>query len=160
MKVGQSIDIHPLTPARPLILGGVTIPHHLGLAGHSDADVLVHAIAEAIIGALGLGDLGTHFPDNDDTNKDRSSLDILAEVYTMMSANGYEIGNIDSLVIIEKPHLSPYVASMRENIAGALNCEPFLVNIKATRGEGLGFVGEEKGVVATAVVLLKEIEDE
>ena len=160
MKAGQSIDIHPLSPNRPLILGGVNIPYPLGLAGHSDADVLVHAIAEAVIGALGLGDLGTHFPDHLTVNKDRSSLDILAEVTKMMVDNGYSIGNVDSLVIIEKPGLSPYIPQMKENIARVLGCPLTAVNVKATRGEGLGFVGEEKGAVATAVVLLKGSEDE
>lgn len=160
MKVGQSIDIHPLNPDRPLILGGVTIPHYLGLAGHSDADVLTHAIAEAVIGALGLGDLGTFFPDTAVINKDRSSLDILAEIGKMMTEKGYTIGNIDSLVIIEKPKLSPYIQEMKENIARVLGCQTTDVNVKATCGENLGFVGEEKGAIASAVVLLKGKEDE
>ena len=160
MKVGQSIDIHPLSSERSLILGGVNIPHHSGLVGHSDADVLTHAIAEAIIGALGLGDLGTHFPDDQEINKDRSSLDILAEVGKMLKDKQQLIGNIDALIIIEKPQLRPYIAAMKENIAKVLACQSEQVNIKATRAEGLGFVGEERGVVATAVVLLKGKEDD
>jgi len=160
MKVGQSIDIHPLSRDRALILGGVTILHYAGLVGHSDADVLVHAVAEAIIGALGLGDLGTHFPDNKEINKDRNSLDILKEVFRMMKERGYSIGNIDALILCEKPLLVPYIPAMKENIAGVLECDNTEVNIKATRGEGLGFVGEEKGIVASAVVLLKGKEDE
>ena len=154
-KIGQSTDIHPLKKGRRLMIGGVEIEHYQGLDGHSDADVLTHAIAEAIIGALGKGDLGKHFPDTDDKWKDCDSLGILAEVSEMMQADNYEIGNIDALVIIEKPKLSPYIEKMRGNIAKILDCEVELVNIKATRGEGLGIVGEEKGVIAQAIVLLR-----
>lgn len=155
MRIGQSTDIHKLAENRKLILGGVEVDHYFGLVGHSDADVLLHVIAEAIIGALGLGDIGKHFPDTDLKYKDISSLKILEHVYMLMIENGYEINNIDSLVIIEKPMLSPYIKNMQENVSNALNCEVNQVNIKATRGEKLGYIGREEGVMAQAVVLLK-----
>ena len=160
MRIGQSTDIHRLVTERPLILGGVKIPHSLGLLGHSDADVLVHAIAEAIIGALGKGDLGTHFPDTALKYQGISSLKILSEVYAMMREQKQVVGNIDALVIIEKPKLIGYIDEMRRNVAEVLHCEKGVVNIKATTGEGLGFVGTEQGAIATAVVLLVEEEDE
>lgn len=160
MKIGQSVDIHRLVENRKLILAGVKIPYSLGLLGHSDADALSHAIAEAIIGALSLGDLGSHFPDDDKKNQDRCSLEILKEVYLLMDSLGYKIGNIDSLIMIEEPKMAPYIALMIDNIAESLNCSTNVVNVKATRGEGLGFVGEKKGVVALATVLLKGKEDD
>ena len=160
MKIGQSIDIHQLVNGHPLVLGGVEIPFHLGLLGHSDADALVHAIAEAIIGALGLGDLGRHFPDNDEAYKNIASLEILGNVYQMMVERKQRIGNVDALIIIEKPKIAPYLAAMQENIARVLHCEAALINIKATTGETLGFVGNSQGVVASAVVLLKGEEDD
>ena len=156
MRIGQSIDIHQLVENRDLILGGVKIPYEKGLLGHSDADVLVHAIAEAIIGALALGDLGTHFPDNDPKYKDISSLILLEEVYKMMIANNYIIGNVDSTILIEEPKLAPYKKQMQKYIADILHCDINQVNIKATRGEKLGFVGNKEGVIAQAVVLLEE----
>lgn len=156
MRIGQSIDIHQLVENRDLILGGVKIPYEKGLLGHSDADVLVHAIAEAIIGALALGDLGAHFPDNDPKYKDISSLILLEEVYKMMIANNYIIGNVDATILIEEPKLAPYKKQMQQNIADILHCGINQVNIKATRGEKLGFVGNKEGVIAQAVVLLEE----
>lgn len=156
MRIGQSIDIHQLVENRDLILGGVKIPYEKGLLGHSDADVLVHAIAEAIIGALALGDLGTHFPDNEPKYKDISSLILLEEVYKMMIANNYIIGNVDATILIEEPKLAPYKKQMQQNIANILHCDINQVNIKATRGEKLGFVGNKEGVIAQAVVLLEE----
>ena len=156
MRIGQSIDIHQLVENRDLILGGVKIPYEKGLLGHSDADVLVHAIAEAIIGALALGDLGAHFPDNDPKYKGISSLLLLEEVYKMMIANNYVIGNLDATILIEEPKLAPYKKQMQQNIADILHCDINQVNIKATRGEKLGFVGNKEGVVALAVVLLEE----
>ncbi len=155
MRIGQSTDIHQLAEKNKLILGGVEIDHHLGLVGHSDADVLLHVIAEAIIGALGMGDIGKHFPDTDAKYKGISSLKLLEHVYTLMNENGFEINNIDSLVIIEKPLLSPYINSMQDNVAKALNCSADQINIKATRGEKLCYIGREEGVMAQAVVLLK-----
>lgn len=153
-RIGQSTDIHQLVENRKLILGGVEIPYHLGLEGHSDADVLLHAIAEAILGALGLNDLGTMFPDNDDKYKGISSLMLLKQVYEVMDVKGYKINNIDSLVIIEKPKLRDYIDKMKINIANALNTSVENVNVKATCSEKIGFVGRQEGAVAQAIVML------
>lgn len=153
-RIGQSSDIHQLVEGRELILGGVHIPHTKGLLGHSDADVLTHAIAESILGALALGDLGKHFPDTDERYKGADSLMLLREVTAMMQHKGYEIQNLDALVMIEKPKMAPHIEQMRANIAKCLQCSIEQVSIKATRGEGLGFVGNEEGVQAQAVVLL------
>lgn len=155
MRIGQSTDIHQLIKGRKLILGGVEIQHHLGLLGHSDADVLLHVIAEAIIGALALGDIGKHFPDTDPKYQGISSIELLKHVYKLMSDKGYKINNIDSLVIIENPKLAPYILEIKVNIAKALNCSLDDINVKATRGEKLGYIGREEGVMAQAVVLLK-----
>lgn len=156
MRIGQSTDIHRLVEGRKLILGGVEIESDLGLLGHSDADALTHAVAEAILGALALGDLGKHFPDTDPKWEGVSSLLILEEVYKMMDEKGYQIGNVDALVMIEKPKMAPHIDAMRENFVKALHCDKEKVSVKATRGEGLGFVGRREGVQAFAVVLLEE----
>lgn len=153
-RIGQSTDIHKLVEGRKLILGGVEIPHEKGLLGHSDADALIHAIAESMLGALALGDLGKHFPDTDEQWKGVSSLVILKKVGTMVKDLGYRVGNIDALIMIERPKMAPYILKMRENIANVLECELNQVSVKATRGEKLGFVGEEKGVQAQCVTLL------
>ena len=154
MRIGQSTDIHRLAEGRKLILGGVEIPSDLGLVGHSDADALCHAVAEAILGALALGDLGKWFPDTDPKWEGADSIKILAQVGVMMRQRSYTIGNIDSLIMIEKPKMAPHIMAMRENIARALVCDLDNVSVKATRGEGLGFVGKSEGVHAQAVVLL------
>ena len=156
MKIGQATDIHKLVENRPLILGGVEIEFENGLLGHSDADVLTHAVAESIIGALGQGDLGRHFPDTDPAYEGISSLILLERVYEMMDDMGYKVGNIDATVMIERPKLSPYKKQMEENLAEILHCAPERVNVKATRGEGLGFVGRGEGVQAFSVCLLEE----
>ena len=156
-RIGQSSDIHKLVKDRKLILGGVEIKSEVGLLGHSDADALLHAIAEAIIGALALNDLGHHFPDNDDKYKDISSLKILEEVYKLMINNGYEIVNVDSLIMIENIKMKPYINMMKENIAKTLNTSINNVNVKATCAEKLGFIGRGEGVMAQAIVLLKKI---
>lgn len=156
MRIGQSKDIHKLVEGRDLIIGGVNIPFDKGLLGHSDADVLVHAIIESIIGAMGLKDIGTHFPDNDSKYEGISSLLLLDETYELLKKNNYHIINIDSLIIIEKPKMAPYLDQMKENIATHLHIDTSKINIKATRGEGLGFVGEGLGVVAEAVCLIEE----
>ncbi|MCH4021085.1 MAG: 2-C-methyl-D-erythritol 2,4-cyclodiphosphate synthase [Erysipelotrichaceae bacterium] len=156
MRIGQSSDIHQLAAGRKLILGGVEIPHEKGLVGHSDADALVHAVAEAILGALALGDLGKWFPDTDPKWEGVSSLIILKEVACMMQKKGYHIGNVDALVMIERPKMAPHIMKMRENIASCLHTDIDNVSVKATRGEKLGFVGREEGVLAQAVVLLEE----
>lgn len=154
MRIGQSTDIHQLVEGRKLILGGVEIPHTKGLLGHSDADALLHAVTEAIIGAIGLGDIGKHFPDTDPKYKGISSMELLNHTYDLMVQFGYEIGNVDSLILIERPKMANYIDQMKENIATCLHCQFSQINVKATRGEGLGFVGREEGVMAQAVVLL------
>ena len=156
MRIGQSTDIHQLVEGRKLILGGVEIEHTKGLLGHSDADALLHAVSEAILGALALGDLGHYFPDTDERWLGVSSLVILEKVYEMMVERGYHIGNVDSLVLIERPKMAPHIEKMRENIAHALHTDVGNISVKATRGEKMGFVGREEGVLAQAVVLLEE----
>lgn len=156
-RIGQSTDIHQLVENRKLIIGGVLIDHPFGLLGHSDADVLVHVIAEAFLGALALGDLGRHFPDTDARFKDINSLDLLKEVYKMVVSKGYKVVNIDSLVMIEQPKLAPYLELMKQQICPLLNIQNDQLNLKATRGEKLGFIGRQEGVVAQAVVLLKKV---
>ena len=156
MRIGQSTDIHRFAENRKLVLGGVEIPYEKGLLGHSDADALTHAVAEAILGALALGDLGHHFPDTDPKWEGVNSLIILKEVGKMMRDLGYRIGNIDSLILIEKPKMAPHIEKMHHNFAEALDCDISRVSVKATRGEGLGFVGRQEGVLAQAVVLLVE----
>ena len=156
MRIGQSIDIHQLSEGEAITLGGIKIPCPFKTLAHSDGDALLHAISESILGALALGDLGHHFPDTDPKYKDISSLILLKEVYHLMDKAGYKIGNVDSLIIIEKPKMAPYIEDMRKNIAAVLNTDIQNISVKATRGEKLGFVGESKGVVATAIVLLNE----
>ena len=156
MRIGQSIDIHQLVEGRPLILGGVEIPHTKGLLGHSDADVLLHAIAESILGALALGDLGKHFPDTDPKYKGISSLILLEHVYQLMDKKGYHIGNLDATILAERPKMAPHIQAMQENVAKALHCQIDQVSIKATRGEKMGFVGHEEGIMSTCVCLLEE----
>lgn len=156
MRIGQSTDIHQLAEGRKLIIGGAEIPHTKGLVGHSDADALTHAVAEAILGALALGDLGKWFPDTDEKWKGVDSQIILKEVARMMNEKGYRIGNVDSLIMIEKPKMAPHIQQMRENFAKALHCSIDQVSVKATRGEKMGFVGREEGVQAFAVVLLED----
>ena len=156
MRIGQSIDIHKLVEGRDLILGGVKIPYEKGLLGHSDADALLHVIIEAIIGAMGLKDIGTHFPDNDPKYEGISSLLLLDETYKLMKDNGYKLVNLDSLIMIEKPKMAPYIDEMRRNIAKHLHADISQINVKATRGEGLGFVGNGEGVEAHCVCLIEE----
>ena len=156
MRIGQSVDIHQLVEGRDLILGGVKIEHSKGLLGHSDADVLVHAIMESLIGAMGLGDLGKHFPDTDPKYKGISSILLLEETYKMMEAHGYEVGNIDAIILAERPKMAPHIPLMKENIARTLHTDISRINIKATRGEKLGFVGREEGIVSMSVCLIEE----
>ncbi len=158
MRVGQSTDIHQLVEGRPLILGGVHIEHPVGCLGHSDGDVLLHAIAEAILGACGLRDLGTHFPDTDMQYKDASSMVLLSTVFSIIQLHGFSINNIDSLIILEKPKLAPYIDAMTNNIANVLHIDPSRVNVKATTSENMGFVGRREGIMAQAIVSVKEIE--
>lgn len=157
MRIGQSIDIHQLVEGRKLILGGVEIPYEKGLKGHSDADVLLHAIIESIIGALGEGDIGKHFPDTDNQYKGISSLILLEKTYHLMNEKGYKIGNVDAIIMTEQPKMAPHIPLMRENIAKALHCDISQINIKATRGEKLGFVGRGEGIVSQAVCLIENV---
>lgn len=153
-RIGHSTDIHQLVPNRKLILGGVQIDYELGLLGHSDADCLLHAITEAIIGALGIGDIGTHFPDNDIKYKDINSQILLSKAYSLAKEKGYYINNLDSTIFAEKPKMAPYIPKMRKIIAEILETDEENINIKATRGEKLGFIGRGEGIVCEAVVLL------
>lgn len=155
-RIGQSIDIHQLVEGRDLVLGGVKIDYEKGLLGHSDADVLLHAIIESIIGALGLGDIGKHFPDTDDKYKGISSMILLEHCYHLMDDYGYEINNLDSLILCEQPKMAPHIQKMKENVAKTLHCDESQINIKATRGEKMGFIGRGEGIQAQAVVLLKK----
>lgn len=157
MRIGQSIDIHQLVEGRKLILGGVEIPYKKGLKGHSDADVLLHAIIESIIGALGEGDIGKHFPDTDDRYKGISSMILLEETYKLITEKGYKIGNVDAIIMTEQPKMAPHIPTMRHNIAKVLHCDVTQINVKATRGEKLGFVGRGEGIVSQAVCLLENV---
>jgi 2-C-methyl-D-erythritol 2,4-cyclodiphosphate synthase len=156
MRAGIGFDVHAFDPARPLVLGGVRIPDAPGLAGHSDADVLCHAIADALLGAASLGDIGEHFPDTDERWKDASSLDILRDVMSKVAVRGYAIGSIDATVLIEAPKIAPYKDEMRTLISRALEVGADLVNIKASTAEGLGPVGRGEGAACMAVALLED----
>lgn len=151
MRVGLGYDVHRLVEGRKLILGGVDIPYKKGLLGHSDGDVLLHAIKDALLGASALGDIGSHFPDTDGKYKDANSLNLLEEVGNFMLKKGYIVNNLDATIMAEKPKMAPYIQLMRENIAGVLNISIHQVNIKATTIEGLGFVGREEGIAAQAI---------
>jgi 2-C-methyl-D-erythritol 2,4-cyclodiphosphate synthase len=151
MRVGIGYDVHRLVEDRKLIIGGVDIPYNLGLLGHSDADVLLHAIKDAILGAAALGDIGKHFPDTDDRYKGANSLDLLREVRVLINRNGYVVNNLDATIIAQKPKMAPYIEQMRNNIALALNIEVDMVNVKATTTEGLGFTGVGEGIAANAI---------
>ncbi len=155
-RIGLGYDAHRLIEGRNLILGGVKVPHHKGLLGHSDADVLCHAVGEAILGALSLGDLGRHFPDTDQRYKDISSLKILSMIRELAKEENARIINIDSTVVAEEPKLSQHIMNMRKNIADALKIDMDRISVKATTTEGLGFTGEKEGIAAYAVVLMKK----
>ncbi len=156
MRIGQSKDIHRLIEGRDLVIGGVKIPYETGLLGHSDADVLLHAIIESLIGAMGLKDIGTHFSDKDPRYEGISSLKLLDHTYEMLEERDYEVVNIDSLIVIERPKMAPYIDQMRRNIAGHLHCDEDRINVKATCAEGMGFIGEGKGAMAEAVCLIEK----
>ena len=158
MKIGIGYDVHKLVENRPLILGGVEIPFDKGLLGHSDADVLTHAIMDALLGAAAMGDIGKHFPDSDEQYRNVSSIELLKQVDGKLKASGFRVVNIDSIIIAERPKLAPYIDEMRENIKEALGVDLSSINIKATTTEGLGFVGKGKGIAAQAVALLKIVE--
>ena len=157
MRVGMGYDVHKLVEGRPLILGGVEIPHTLGLLGHSDADVLLHAIMDSLLGAAALGDIGKHFPDTDPAYKGISSIKLLEHVGKLLEDKLYVIENIDATIIAQKPKMLPHIPAMRENIANALNIETDRVNVKATTEEGLGFTGAGEGISAQAICLLETV---
>ena len=154
MRIGTGYDVHRLTAGRPLILGGVTIPHPLGLDGHSDADVLVHAVMDALLGAAALGDIGKLFPDTDERYRGCSSLWLLEQVGEALRQAGYRVGNIDATIVAQRPKLAPHLAAMRENIARTLGIPAGDVSVKATTEEHLGFTGREEGIAAQAVCLI------
>ncbi len=156
MRIGHGYDVHRLVEGRGLILGGVKIPHYLGLLGHSDADVLLHAVSDALLGAAGLGDIGRHFPDTDPQYKGADSLKLLETVGQKVAAAGYRVSNIDVTMIAQKPKLKDHIPQMVENIAAALGIDPARVNVKATTEEKLGFTGTEQGMACHAVCLLEE----
>lgn len=157
MRIGMGYDVHRLSAGRKLIMGGVDIPYEKGLLGHSDADVLVHAIMDALLGAAALGDIGSHFPDTDPAYEGISSIRLLEHVGKLLADSGYAIGNIDATIIAQKPKMRPHIDQMRENIANALKIRPDQVGVKATTEEGLGFTGSGAGISAHAVCLLEQI---
>lgn len=159
MRVGMGYDVHRLVPERDLIIGGVKIPYEKGLLGHSDADVLLHAIMDALLGAAALGDIGKHFPDNDPAYKGADSLMLLERVGEILSEEGYVIENIDSTIIAQKPKMAPHIEQMRKNIADTLGLDISRVNVKATTEEGLGFTGTGEGISAQAVALIMSVEN-
>ncbi|MBT9314953.1 2-C-methyl-D-erythritol 2,4-cyclodiphosphate synthase [Leptothoe spongobia] len=156
IRIGNGYDIHRLGPDRPLILGGVTIPHNLGLIGHSDADVLTHAIMDAMLGALSLGDIGHYFPPSDDQWKGADSLELLDQVHQMIKAQGWSIGNLDTVLVAERPKLKPHIETMRNRLSERLSVAMDQIGIKATTNEKLGPTGREEGISAYAVVLLTQ----
>ena len=154
MKIGMGYDVHKLVEERNLILGGVKIPYELGLLGHSDADVLLHAIMDSLLGAASLGDIGKHFPDTDSKYKGISSIELLKHVGNLLTKHNHKIGNIDATIIAQKPKMAPHIPKMRENIASALNISIDQINVKATTEEGLGFTGEGLGISSQSICLL------
>jgi 2-C-methyl-D-erythritol 2,4-cyclodiphosphate synthase len=158
MRVGLGYDVHKLVDSRKLIIGGVDIPHEKGLLGHSDADVLVHAVMDSILGALALGDIGKHFPDTDEKYKGADSIKLLEFVHNLIDEKGYAIGNIDCTIIAQSPKMAPHIISMRENIAKTLNTSIDNINVKATTEEGLGFTGAKEGIAAQSICLLVKVD--
>lgn len=154
MRIGHGYDVHRLVEGRKLILGGVEVPHTLGLLGHSDADVLTHAVMDALLGACALGDIGHLFPDSDPAYAGADSLKLLDHVVELLEKKGYQVGNVDATILAQKPKLAPYIEKMRDNLAARMKVEPDQVNVKATTEEKLGFTGAEEGIAAHAVALL------
>lgn len=156
MRIGLGYDVHKLVEGRPLIIGGVSVPHEKGLLGHSDADVLIHAIMDGMLGALALGDIGKHFPDTDEKYKGADSMKLLKCVNDLINEKGYEINNIDSIIIAQSPKMAPYIEQMRINIAQTLNTYVGNISVKATTEEGLGFTGTKQGISAQSICLLNK----
>ncbi len=158
MRIGTGYDVHRLAAGRKLIIGGVDVPFEKGLSGHSDADVLLHAICDAMLGAAGLGDIGRHFPDSAPMYKDISSLMLLEEVRRLLAESGFRVNNIDATIVAEMPKMAPHIPAMVTNIAAAIKVDRSAINIKATTTEGLGFAGRNEGMAAHAVVLIRKVE--
>jgi len=156
MRIGHGYDVHRLVAGRKLVLGGVEIPHETGLLGHSDADVLLHAICDAILGAIGEGDIGRHFPDTDPAYKGASSIKLLQQVMLLAKDKGYKTGNVDATIVAQRPKLAPFIPQMVKNIAAALGTEPERINVKATTTEELGFAGRKEGIAAYSVALMEK----
>jgi 2-C-methyl-D-erythritol 2,4-cyclodiphosphate synthase len=156
-RIGQGFDVHQLTEGRPLIIGGITIPYEKGLLGHSDADVLLHTVSDACLGAIGEGDIGRHFPDTDPNFKDADSAKLMEHVWTLVKEKGYELVNADCTIIAQMPKMSPYIEQMKERIAELLEASPEQINVKATTTEKLGFTGRGEGIAAQVAVLLKKV---
>ena len=157
MRIGHGYDVHKLVPGRKLIIGGVDIPHHLGLLGHSDADVAAHALSDALLGAAALGDIGQHFPDNDPAYAGADSLVLLAKVAELLKAEGWRVENVDVTILAQRPKMKPHIPQMRENFARAMGVPVTSVSVKATTEEGLGFTGHEEGIAAHAVALIEAL---
>ena len=157
LRIGHGYDVHRLVEGRRLILGGVEVPHTLGLLGHSDADVLTHAVMDALLGAAGLGDVGRHFPDTDPAYAGADSLKLLDHVVELLGARGWQVGNVDATILAQRPKLAPYLEQMRENLAARMKAALEQVNVKATTEEKLGFTGAEEGIAAHAVCLLERV---
>ncbi|MDK2976729.1 MAG: 2-C-methyl-D-erythritol 2,4-cyclodiphosphate synthase [Candidatus Marinimicrobia bacterium] len=155
LRIGQGYDVHRLTEGRPLILGGVTIPHSKGPAGHSDADVLTHAVMDALLGAAALGDIGTHFPDTDPAYHNANSLKLLEKVVSLLEQHGYAIVNVDATLILQRPKIAPFILEIRKNLSQVIHIPLETVSVKATTEEGLGFTGMEEGITAMAVCLIR-----
>ena len=160
IRIGFGYDVHRLADGRPLVLGGVHVPHDRGLHGHSDADALLHAVSDALLGAAALGDIGMHFPDTDPRWKDADSRVLLEEVARLLAANGYRINNVDATVVLERPKLRPFIEQMRSNMATCLQVDRGCISVKATRGEEIGFVGREEGAAAYAVCTIVDADNE
>jgi 2-C-methyl-D-erythritol 2,4-cyclodiphosphate synthase len=155
MRIGHGYDVHRFGPGDALVLGGVTIAHHRGLLAHSDGDVLIHAVCDALLGAIGQGDIGRHFPDTDDANVGIDSRILLREVMQQVHSSGWRLVNLDTTLVLEAPKMAPHIGAIRDNLAADLSCLPERINVKATTTEKLGFTGREEGVAAHAVVLLE-----
>jgi 2-C-methyl-D-erythritol 2,4-cyclodiphosphate synthase len=157
VRIGFGYDVHPLGPGRKLILGGIEIPHHKGLLGHSDSDVLIHAVCDALLGAMGEGDLGRHYPSSDPKYKGISSLKLLEDVMSKLKSKGYRVGNIDTVIVAQAPRLGPHLVAMQKNMADVAGINPDMVNVKVKSGEGLDAVGKEEGMTAHAVCLIEPV---
>ena len=153
-RIGQGFDVHEFAEGRPLIIGGITVPHEKGLIGHSDADVLLHTVTDAALGAIGEGDIGRHFPDTEPEFKDADSAKLLEYIWKMVEERGYKLGNIDCTIMAQRPKMAPYIEPMRQRIAELLHADPSQVNVKATTTEKRGFVGREEGIATMATILL------